>query len=185
MTATPDHHQEVNTVSLNADLLISSLPKFIKALYLMVKDEQNKDIICWAGKNPGFRIVDKTRFENELLPRHFHHKEFKSFHRQLNMYNFQKITLKDETYMEFYHPFFSQSKPELLEKVVRQTSKLFRTNFELRAQTMNIQRKSNDDDDLENAPYKRSKHDDLQQCQDDDQISKAASEPELTVSIPL
>lgn len=73
------------------------------------------------------------------------------------MYNFQKITLKTETFMEFYHPFFAKSQPELLDKVVRQTSKLFKTNQDLRNQTMHVHRRSDGDDDQDLLPYKRTK----------------------------
>jgi hypothetical protein len=102
---------KVHGVDTTCSLDLASLPKFIKALYLMVNDDATNDIICWAGKNPGFRILDKPRFEEELLQKYFQHKEFKSFHRQLNMYNFQKITLKSEQFMEFYHPFFDRLRP--------------------------------------------------------------------------
>lgn len=114
--------------ALISELELASLPKFIKALFLMVQDPETDHIICWAEKSQGFRILNKEIFEDVLLPKYFQHKEFKSFHRQLNMYNFQKITLKEEEFMEFFHPFFDRHHPHLLERVVRQTSKLFRSN---------------------------------------------------------
>ena len=124
--------------ALAAELDMASLPKFIKALFLMVSDPETDHIICWADKAQGFRILNKEAFEDVLLPKYFQHKEFKSFHRQLNMYNFQKITLKEEEFMEFYHPFFDRNRPQMLERVVRQTSKLFRSNQELRMLTINL-----------------------------------------------
>ena len=62
------------------------------------------------------------------------------------MYNFQKISVKDEENWEFFHPFFDRHHPEQLERVVRQTSKLFRSNPALREQIYQAPPKSSDPD---------------------------------------
>lgn len=71
-------HFEVTTITrqnIHNDIKthpkFTALPKFIKTLYNMIEEPSTNAIICWAGKNPGFRILDKEAFEENLLQRYF------------------------------------------------------------------------------------------------------------------
>jgi hypothetical protein len=49
----------------------------------------------WDSELKGIRIVDQNRLQQLVLPRYYRHNKLPSFVRQLNMYGFSKINLKD------------------------------------------------------------------------------------------
>lgn len=48
-------------------------------------------IAGWNEEGTNFTIFDVEKFEQEILPVYFRHRNFSSFVRQLNMYDFHKI----------------------------------------------------------------------------------------------
>ena len=65
--------------------------KFIKKLREIL-DSENKDIINWGKDNCSFEIYDIAKFEADILPKYYKSVKFKSFQRQLNYFNFKKLT---------------------------------------------------------------------------------------------
>ena len=65
--------------------------KFIKQLRIIL-DNEDKNIINWGKNNCSFEIYDINKFETEILPKYFKSNKFKSFQRQLNYFNFKKLT---------------------------------------------------------------------------------------------
>jgi len=65
--------------------------KFIKKLKEMI-DNGDKEIVNWGKDNVSFQIYNIKRFEDEVLPKYYKSNKFKSFQRQLNYFNFKKIT---------------------------------------------------------------------------------------------
>merc|ERR1711865_1362790 len=61
---------------------------FLAKTYEILKNNDLKDIICWADDGYGFIIKDITKFEQEVLPLYFKTKKMSSFVRQLNLHDF-------------------------------------------------------------------------------------------------
>ncbi|XP_066258639.1 heat shock factor protein-like [Euwallacea similis] len=113
----PDDPQNINELSLNVTL-------FIKKLWKIVNDEQNKNIISWNENGDGFIIHDQVAFITETLPRYFKHIQLSSFVRQLNLYDFHKTQpLENNTFM-FSHQFFLKDVPQLLSLIKRKPVKV-------------------------------------------------------------
>lgn len=52
---------------------------------------EHSDIIIWGELGNNFYVKNIKEFEEKILPIYFRHKNFASFVRQLNMYDFHKI----------------------------------------------------------------------------------------------
>jgi hypothetical protein len=93
--------------------------------------------------------------------------------------------------MEFYHTFFRKDKLWALERVVRQTSKVFRLDAKLREQTLSVLDRNIDqsDEEIDLPPYKRAKvEDDIEHKQPimESQHKDSESSPRgLIVSVAL
>lgn len=105
---------------------------FIATLYQMVDDPKNKEVVGWYRSGLCFEIRDKHRFTEELLPDYYTHSNFASFHRQLNMYHFQKTNKQGSTTMRFGHPFFKKGDTYRLQWVTKNSDQYFgdRVDFE-------------------------------------------------------
>lgn len=66
-------------------------------------------------------MKDPVRLENEVLPKYFRHSRFQSLVRQLNFYDFKKIS-KERVIWIYRHKLFQQGKPHLLDDLKRKPS---------------------------------------------------------------
>ena len=64
----------------------NTLPPFLKKLYAMVDDPETDSVVSWSNANNSFVVWNAHEFAANLLPKHFKHKNFSSFIRQLNTY---------------------------------------------------------------------------------------------------
>ena len=55
----------------------------------MVSDPSTDSIVRWTDDGNSFLVLDEFAFAKQLLPLYFRHKNFSSFIRQLNFYNFK------------------------------------------------------------------------------------------------
>lgn len=92
---------------------------FTKKLFNILMQEKNKTIVAWTSSGETFTIKDMEKFSEKILPRHFKHKNFSSFVRVLNMYDFHKTK---EGLLEYFHPCFKSGQPDLLSKIKRKHS---------------------------------------------------------------
>ena len=77
-------------------------------------------IVAWNQEGTSFKILDKERFNREVLPQYYKHSKYESFLRQMNLYGFK--TVKRDSKMcthEFMHPLFQRDKPEQIWKIRR------------------------------------------------------------------
>lgn len=56
-----------------------------------IQNDAYASIASWNEDGTYFTILDVERFEQQILPIYFRHRNFSSFVRQLNMYDFHKI----------------------------------------------------------------------------------------------
>ena len=65
---------------------------FLLKLRAILNEPGNEEYIKWSEDGKFFIIYCKNlnAFADNILPRHFKHHTFSSFHRQLNLYNFHK-----------------------------------------------------------------------------------------------
>lgn len=91
---------------------------FIVRTFEMISNTTHSDIVSWTNAGYSFAIYSTNLFASKILPKHFRHKNFSSFVRQLNMYNFHKQ--RDTGDIQVYtHPNFIQGHPEKLKDVRR------------------------------------------------------------------
>ncbi|KAJ9060085.1 hypothetical protein DSO57_1034607 [Entomophthora muscae] len=99
---------------------------FVETLYSLLSDGQYNDIFSWDPSGRSFIIFSIKRFENDILKRFFKNSSASSFFRQLNLYEFRRIsdgrksknTFKVEM-GEFGHSEFLREQPHRLAYVCR------------------------------------------------------------------
>lgn len=89
---------------------------FVKKLNEILMQEKNQHAISWTVSGEAFTINDIQNFSENILPKHYKHKNFSSFVRCLNMYSFHKVK---EDVFEYFHPYFKKGQPGLLTKIQR------------------------------------------------------------------
>jgi hypothetical protein len=57
-----------------------------------------------------FQVRDPKRLEAEVLPKYFRHSRFQSLVRQLNFYNFKKLSKERHAWV-YYHKLFHRDQP--------------------------------------------------------------------------
>lgn len=61
--------------------------------------------VCWQSHGRAFRVLQKNKFEEIILPRFFKQGKYTSFQRQLNIYGFKRIT-RGADQGSYYHELF-------------------------------------------------------------------------------
>lgn len=90
---------------------------FLTTTYKMIENEDKEGIIKWGNDGNSF-IIENTEEFLKVLPKYFKTKNYSSFVRQLNMYDFHKIKNLDG-YHEFKHPIFKRGNIEKLHTIKR------------------------------------------------------------------
>uniref|UniRef100_A0A3B3R8A3 Heat shock factor protein 1-like n=1 Tax=Paramormyrops kingsleyae TaxID=1676925 RepID=A0A3B3R8A3_9TELE len=109
-----------------------NVPAFLSKLWTLVEDHSTSDLICWSQDGCSFIVCEEQRFCKEILPLYFKHSNMTSFVRQLNMYGFRKVLQVEAGLLraegrggggvEFQHPYFRRTQPNLLELIRRKVS---------------------------------------------------------------
>lgn len=102
-------------------LELDKVAPFLIKLFEIVSSPASDYLICWSEMGDSFRIIDRTKFAQDVLPLYFKHDNLRSFIRQLNIYGFQRVpnaSGRDRT-MEFQHPMFTRNGVRNLKEIKR------------------------------------------------------------------
>lgn len=102
--------------SKNIECKLKKPNKFLLKVYSIINDSKNSQVISWTDSGESFTIKNTSLFTQNLLPKYFKHKNFASFIRQLNMYDFSKCKNSELTYS---HPLFRKGLRQELGKIRR------------------------------------------------------------------
>jgi len=97
------------------------LDPFPVILHRILSDARFQDIITWRPHGCSWKLINKRRFINEVIPKYFNHAKFKSFLRQVNGWGFIRIT-KGTDKGSYYHKLFLRGKSQLAQKINRPKS---------------------------------------------------------------
>jgi len=102
-------------------LELDKVAPFLIKLFEIVSSPASDYLIGWSDMGDSFRIIDRTKFAQDVLPLYFKHDNLRSFIRQLNIYGFQRVpnaSGRDRT-MEFQHPMFTRNGVRNLKEIKR------------------------------------------------------------------
>ena len=97
----------------------SNTNSFLTNIYEILNNQAYSSVIAWVNEGTAFKILDLPDFMDNVLPKYYKHKNFSSFIRQLNMYNFHKVPGDGHI---FSHPLFKSDNPEQLSMICRKNS---------------------------------------------------------------
>ena len=84
----------------------------------ILSDPANEESIAWLPHGCSFRVHNRARFLNEVLPPHYKNKKIKytSFTRKLSRWDFVRLSSGPDT-GAFYHKLFQRDNPKLLRRM--------------------------------------------------------------------
>ncbi|KAF8903790.1 HSF-type DNA-binding-domain-containing protein, partial [Mucidula mucida] len=100
---------------------------FVKKLARILQEPSFQPVISWTPQGDAFVVKDVTAFSHTVLPRMYKHQNFSSFVRQLNKYDFHKVSVKEgaeesENSSTFRHPDFRSDTLDKLDKIKRKVT---------------------------------------------------------------
>jgi len=100
---------------------------FIRSLFTLLR-VCAPDVVGWSSAGDELCVRDPRRFAAEICPKFFRHRNFNSFTRLLNMYQFHKVpsTQRDCPDVCFEHKHFKRDRNDLLPLVQRKGAQSFR-----------------------------------------------------------
>lgn len=95
---------------------------FVRTLFTLLR-VCDPSVVAWSEDGACMLIHDPARFAGEICPKFFRHRNFNSFTRLLNMYQFHKVpgNGRDKA-VTFVHPSFRRGREDLLSKIQRKGS---------------------------------------------------------------
>jgi hypothetical protein len=108
--------------------LDSTKSSFLSKLFSILSNAEISNVVSWNKEGDLFQIYDSERFQNEVIPMYFKHKNLKSFIRQLNLHGFKKLRnkvkqVRDPLVDLYKHNFFRRDQPDLMAFIKRKITK--------------------------------------------------------------
>lgn len=97
----------------------NSFPVTLYTILARAETDNYSHIISWKNHGRSFHVHKKDKFVRDVLPLFSRQTKFSSFQRQLNIYNFKRITRRGPDYGTYYHEYFLKGRPDLLPRVQR------------------------------------------------------------------
>jgi len=119
-----DDHQE--EVERSATTSSRSHCQFVYRLYDLVTNASghptHREWLRFSEDGTNFSVLDKSSFEEEILPMYFRHNKMRSFTRQLNIYGFVTFSSSNAAgALSFSHPLFVRGARAALDGIKRRT----------------------------------------------------------------
>eukprot|EP00577_Skeletonema_sp_RCC1716_P012055 CAMPEP_0113405458 /NCGR_PEP_ID=MMETSP0013_2-20120614/18963_1 /TAXON_ID=2843 ORGANISM="Skeletonema costatum, Strain 1716" /NCGR_SAMPLE_ID=MMETSP0013_2 /ASSEMBLY_ACC=CAM_ASM_000158 /LENGTH=409 /DNA_ID=CAMNT_0000291187 /DNA_START=20 /DNA_END=1249 /DNA_ORIENTATION=- /assembly_acc=CAM_ASM_000158 len=86
---------------------------FPARLHAILSDEQYSNIISWMPHGRAWKVLNKTLFVEEVIPKFFGQSKFASFARQLSGWGFKRLRNTGPDFGCYYHECFLQGHPRL------------------------------------------------------------------------
>lgn len=117
-----------STIDAQCHEMSENKSSFLSKLFTILGNREIASIVSWNKEGDLFQIFDSDRFQNEVIPMYFKHKNLKSFIRQLNLHGFKKLRNKvkqaREPLVDLYkHSFFRRDQPDLMAFIKRKITK--------------------------------------------------------------
>lgn len=104
----------------------------------------SSSVVSWLPDGKHFKVHDTKGFLEDIVPRFFKQKSYKSFQRQLHIYGFARI-LKGPSRGAYFHPKFIRNDRQLTHDIVR-------VKAPTRKQPSKVVGKVSDDDAIHQNP---------------------------------
>lgn len=89
-----------------------STDNFPARLHRILSNDEHSDVICWMPHGRAWKVLDRQRFIEEVVPKYFVCKRFQSFTRQLNGWGFKRLH-QEKDFGCYYHECFLRGIPEI------------------------------------------------------------------------
>lgn len=86
---------------------------FPARLHRMLENEEHSDVITWMPHGRSWKVLDRRRFIDEVVPHYYVCKKFESFTRQLNGWGFKRLHQSGPDFGCYYHECFLRGIPEI------------------------------------------------------------------------
>ncbi|CAD8169038.1 unnamed protein product [Paramecium octaurelia] len=95
-----------------------NVPSFLLKIYEILENDSLTGLISWNKEGTSFIVFNPSELSSKVLANYFKHKNYPSFLRQLNMYNFKK-TRNQFGQSEFRHRWFRRGLKSTLSYIRR------------------------------------------------------------------
>jgi len=95
-----------------------NFPTILYKLLTDARSDGREDIICFHPHGRSFVVNNIKDFERELMRKYFNMSSWRSFRRQLNLYDFIRVPCGHDA-GSYYHRYFVQGSPHLLNQIKR------------------------------------------------------------------
>ena len=96
---------------------------FLVKLFTILKDDKFSNFIYWSEDGLSIIIPNQNTFIKKVLPKFCNTRNYSSFVRQLNMYNFKKIKTANRGEQKYRHDEFNKFKTEDQIKLIKKKTK--------------------------------------------------------------
>jgi hypothetical protein len=79
-------------------------------------------IVSWVEEGAAFKVHDSEEFLEKVMPNYFDQAKYECFRRQLNLYDFNRVSKGPNRGGTYYHRFFLRSDRGLCQNINRPTS---------------------------------------------------------------
>ena len=127
-TSAKKRNCQANTAEIQVPDVDTGKSSFLAKLFTILNNQDISNIVSWNEKGDQFQIYSSAKFQNEVIPMYFKHKNLKSFIRQLNLHGFKKLRNKgklgkDAAVDLYRHDFFRRDQPDLMGLIKRKIAK--------------------------------------------------------------